>query len=490
MLNNLDFSEQQKSPGYSKDVDYLDFIRQQGPPLCWPSTFFPYQIQGIEALVSMRALLLADDMGLGKTVQAIAAMRILISARQAERALIVVPANLLTQWRKQIRLWAPELTISTIKGTPDERAYAWSAMAHIFLVSYETLRLDFTHNPLSPPRRHIWDIVVLDEAQKIKNRDSETSYKCKMLPRRRAWALTGTPLENKLDELASILEFTQPLEPDARYVKFLPGSLMFSKHKELQLRRKKAEVLEQLPPKLVNTVTLSLSHRQRDSYLKAEREGILQLQERGQSIRIQNVLELILRLKQICNFCPQTGLSAKIDDLRARLNTLTAEGHKALVFSQFVDSKYGVAAVAAKLKDFNPLVYTGSLNQCQKDNVVKRFKSESQNKVLILSLRAGGQGLNLQEASYVFHFDHWWNPAVEHQAEDRSHRLGQTYPVTVYKYICEDTVEERIERILEQKQRLFDELVDDVTLDLQEHLSEAELYGLFGLKPPTQPAHH
>ena len=169
MSNNLESSEQRKNPEYSKDFDYLDFIRQ-GPALCWPSTFFPYQIQGIEALVSMRALLLADDMGLGKTVQAIAAMRILISAQQAERALIVVPSNLLTQWRKQIRLWAPELTISTIRGTPGERAYAWSAMAHIFLVSYETLRIDFTHNPLSPPRRHIWDIVVLDEAQKIKNR--------------------------------------------------------------------------------------------------------------------------------------------------------------------------------------------------------------------------------------------------------------------------------------------------------------------------------
>jgi hypothetical protein len=146
---------------------------------------------------------------------------------------------------------------------------------------------------------------------------------------------------------------------------------------------------------------------------------------------------------------------------------------------------HGARAIATRLQDFNPLVYTGDLRSAERDRVIEDFRSNPDHRVLVLSLRAGGVGLNLQEASYVFHFDRWWNPAVERQAEDRSHRLGQLSPVTVYRYICEGTIEERIDAVLRQKQALFDRLVDDVTIDLRRNLTQDELFGLFGLEPPA-----
>jgi HJR/Mrr/RecB family endonuclease len=454
-------------------------------PLEWHGTLFPYQVEGVQVLLSRHALLLADDMGLGKTIQAVAALRILAIQRRMEAALVIVPASLLAQWRKEIRTWAPELRTSTIHGPAPERAYQWSAPAHVYLTTYETLRSDFTDNPASPPRKRIWDVVILDEAQKIKNRDAEVSRKCKLLTRRRAWALTGTPLENRLDDLASILEFVYPFHEGESPVRLLPDSRLLERHRNLRLRRKKTEVLTQLPPKTTSHIVLPLTDSQSETYKRAEEQGILQLREMGEEVRVENVLELILRLKQICNFCPRTGQSAKLDDIRERLSTLEAEGHRGLIFSQFTDPQFGVDAIASGLEDFRPLRYTGALSSPQRQAVIQAFKMDRSRTLLVLSLRAGGQGLNLQEASYVFHFDRWWNPAVEHQAEDRSHRLGQFLPVHVYKYTCEGTIEERIEQILQRKQSLFDEVVDDVSIDLKAHLSAEELFSLFSLTPPA-----
>ncbi len=459
-------------------------------PVEWPASFFDFQLDGIRALLSADALLLADDMGLGKTVQAVAAIRILTLQGRIERTLLVVPAGLIVQWRKAIHLWAPELRVSTVRGLQTERAWQWASPAHVYLTSYETLREDFTSNSQSPPRKATWDAVVLDEAQKIKNRETEVSRKCKLLFRRRAWALTGTPLENSVDDLASIVEFVAPLADGATPEKLFAGPALLERHRALQLRRKKIDVLPQLPPKLISEVTLALAGEQRETYERAERDGILRLREQGQEVRIENVLELILRLKQICNFSSATGGSAKLDDLTERLHTLTAEGHRALVFSQFTDERHGARAIAARLQRFQPLVYAGDLSTTERDRVIEEFKRKLDHKVLVLSLRAGGQGLNLQEASYVFHFDRWWNPAVEHQAEDRSHRMGQVFPVNVFKYLCEDTIEQRIDEILKRKQSLFDELVDDVSIDLRARLNNEELFGLFGLAPPSSSKSH
>ena len=453
--------------------------------IAWPHELFPYQRNGIEALLTRPQLLLADDMGLGKTVQAVAALRLLFHLGRIEAALLVLPVGLISLWRRTLREWAPELRTSTIRGPSSERAWQWRAAAHLYLTSYEALRQDLTENPQSPPRRRLWDVVVLDEAQRIKNADTAVSAACKRLPRRRAWALTGTPLENRIDDLASICEFLLPWREERPPPVLAAGPGLLERHASLQLRRRKADVLAQLPPKTVVEIPLRLAPVQRASYLRAEREGVIHLRDLGRDVRITHVLELIQRLKQICNVCPESGCSTKLEDLGARLETLSAEGHRALIFSQYVREPYGVRALARRLARFRPLVYVGALPPEERDRVVARFRTTPESTALILSLRAGGQGLNLQEASYVFHFDRWWNPAVERQAEDRSHRFGQGLPVTVYKYVCEDTIEERIDEILRRKQALFDELVDGVSIDPRARLSSEDLFGLFDLEPPA-----
>ena len=426
----------------------------------------------------MDRLLLADDMGLGKTIQAVAAMRILRTRREIDSCLVVAPASVLDQWRREITKWAPELSAIIIRGSAADRSWQWSAERDVNLVSYDTLRSDFGHKSQSPVRR-TWDVVIADEAQRIKNRN-DTSNALKGLRRVRSWALTGTPIENHEEELASILEFVDHdvKSPPKRY---RPGPELLNRHRELQLRRKKGDVLEDLPPKQVTKLTIDLHPKQRASYDKAERDGIIYLKSLGAEVGIVHVLELIVRLKQICNADPKTGESSKLSDINDRIQQLSAQGHKALVFSQYTSDTSGVAAAARYLSEFNPLTLTGDMPQHERTAVIDRFKTRDEHKVMALSLRAGGLGLNLQEASYVFHLDRWWNPAIERQAEDRSHRIGQTVKVNVIKYSCAGTIEERIDQILERKQELFDQLIDDVSLDLSTQLSREELFGLFGL---------
>ena len=452
-----------------------DIVQYQ---LTWTGELMPFQQEGVQAFLDNHRLLLADDMGLGKTIQAIAALRILKARDELTTCLVAAPASILDQWRREIDKWAPELTAIIIRGPKSERRWQWQSKRDVKLISYDMLRAEYSDRQ-SPAFSLHWNVAVADEAQRIKNRN-ETSRALKSLRRTRSWALTGTPIENHEEELASILEF---VDHDGRGTppRYVPGVALRSRHSQLQLRRKKGDVLENLPPKQITMVPIELTPRQRISYDRAERDGIVYLKSLGTEVGIQHVLELITRLKQICNADFQTGESCKLEDIKDRLGQLTAQGHRALIFSQYTSDSSGVAAAANYLRGFNPLTLTGQDHTSNRPAIIEQFKTNDKHKALILSLRVGGLGLNLQEASYVFHLDRWWNPAVERQAEDRTHRMGQTVKVNVIKYSCINTIEQRIDEILVRKQELFDQLVDDVSLSLSAKLTREELFGLFGL---------
>ena len=425
----------------------------------WRAPLPRYQQVGIARLLAEPGVLLADEMGLGKTIQAIGALRVLLQRGAQGPALVVVPTGLVLQWRRQLREWAPELTLSTCIGAPEERRQRWSAPAQVYLTGFDALRGDMALPTPYGPRRRLWQVVVADEAQRIKNAHTAIAATVKALPRCRAWALTGTPLENRPDDAVSILDFVAPGLCD-------PTEMVAGLRKALslvQLRRRRADVLPELPPKTVFEIAPDLLPDQRAAYDIAQSEGLVWLRSLGAELRVTHVLELILRLKQICNACPRTGVSAKLNDLTRRLHDVVGAGQKALVFTQFVAAPFGAEAIARALKPLNPLLLTGRMSAAARDDALALFAADPSRGVLVSSLRAGGVGLNLTAASVVFHFDRWWNPAVETQAEDRAHRIGQTRPVHVFAYLTPDSIEQRIGEILDEKRALFADIIDGVT---------------------------
>ena len=427
----------------------------------WRSPLAPYQRAGIARLLAQPGVLLADEMGLGKTIQAIGALRVLLQHGTPGPALVVVPTGLVLQWRRQFREWAPELTLSTCIGVPEERRQRWLTPAQVYLTGFDALRGDMALPAPYGPRRRLWQVVVADEAQRIKNAHTAIAATVKALPRRRAWALTGTPLENRPDDTVSILEFVAPgLCDPAEMVAGLRKALSL-----VQLRRRRADVLPELPPKTVFEIAPDLLPVQRAAYDIAHCKGLVWLRSLGTELRVAHVLELILRLKQICNACPRTGASAKLADLVRRLDIVAGAGEKALVFTQFVAMPFGAEALARALKPLNPLLLTGRMSAAARDDAMSQFATDPDRHVLVCSLRTGGVGLNLTAASVVFHFDRWWNPAVETQAEDRAHRIGQTHPVQVFAYLTPDSIEQRIGEILDKKRALFADIIDGVATD-------------------------
>ena len=452
----------------------LDNLPDRPFGLAWRHPLPAYQQVGIARLVR-GSVLLADDMGLGKTIQAIGALRVL--GVEAVPAMVVAPAGLVLQWRAQLRAWAPELRLSTVLGSVEERVLAWRRAADVYLTSYESLRADILLAPPNGPRARAWAVVIADEAQRMKNAETDTARTVKRLRPRRAWALTGTPLENRVDDLVSILDFVAPGRFNRRHMMVGFRRLL----DEMQLRRRRADVLFDLPPKTGFTIDPGLTPSQQSAYDVAEREGIVWLRSLGARVTVANVLELLLRLKQICNAAPESGESGKLDDLERRIEQVAAAGEKALVFSQFVAAPFGVQAIATRLRRFAPLILSGGQDAVTRAAVLTRFAEEEHRRVLVLSLRAGGVGLNLTAASVVFHFDRWWTAAVEQQAEDRAHRMGQTRPVQVFAYVCGETVEERIAEIIAHKQTLFDLFVDGVETESLARLDLGDLLRAVGV---------
>ena len=447
--------------------------------LDWRAPLLAYQQEGIARLLAAPGLLLADEMGLGKTIQAIGALRVLLR-QQPGAALVVVPAGLVLQWRRHLRDWAPELSLATCVGPAAERRQRWQAAARVFLVGYDALRGDLALPGPHGPRHRRWEVVVADEAQRIKNAGTDIAATLKALPRRRAWALTGTPLENSPDDTLSILDFVAPGHVDPRALfAGLRRTLA-----EVQLRRRRAEVLPDLPPKSVFTLAPDLTPSQRAAYAVAEHDGLVWLRALGARVQVVHVLELILRLKQICNACPESGASAKVADLRRRLLSVAAGGEKALVFSQFVAEPFGAEMLLRTLAPLRPMLLTGRMTPAAREAAVAEFAADPRRHVLIASLRAGGVGLNLTAASVVFHFDRWWNPAVETQAEDRAHRIGQTRPVQVFGYLTPDSIEQRIADILAEKRALFSEFIDGVATAALRRLDMPTLLRAAGMTTP------
>jgi SNF2 family DNA or RNA helicase len=446
-----------------------------GQALDFPFRPFAYQFDGVAFLYARYAAILADEMGLGKTMQAITAIRLLLHAGELRTVLLVCPKPLVTNWQREFQLWAPELPLTVIEGEQNKRLWQWRQPdGPVKLANYELLQRD--REVLGEPTVR-FDLVVLDESQRIKNRDCTTSQAVRSIARSRSWALTGTPVENSTDDLVGIFEFLSPgyLSPTMKPRRM--GKLAV----DYVLRRTKDRVLAELPAKMFRDANVTLTPEQRETYRLAEDEGVLRLTELGQRATIQHVFELVLRLKQICNFDPATGASAKLERLTADLEEVAASGSKAIVFSQWVGT---LDKLARSLNDLQPLTYHGGVPQRQRERVLGEFKSSSARPVLLISYGAGGVGLNLQFARYVFLFDRWWNPAVEDQAISRAHRIGAAGPVTVTRFLAVATIEERINQILEDKRALFDTIFADIGPKAHLGLTRQEIFGLFRLNMP------
>jgi SNF2 family DNA or RNA helicase len=244
------------------------------------------------------------------------------------------------------------------------------------------------------------------------------------------------------------------------------------------LRRVKEDVLKDMPPKTIRDVTLELTPAQKDAYALAEKEGVVHLNELGDTITVQHVFELVMRLKQICNFDPLTGQSAKLEQLTADVAEVAASNRKAIIFSQWVEP---LERIADALADFGPLQFHGRIASAERQNVLERFKVDPDCHVILMTYATGSVGLNLQFANYVFLFDRWWNPAVEDQAINRAHRIGQKAPVFVTRFVTQDTIECRIAEVLERKRELFNELVAQNEPPERLGMTEQEIFGLFDL---------
>ena len=444
-----------------------------GKQLEVPFEPFPYQLEGIAFLMPRHSALLADEMGLGKTAQAILALRLMFHQGLVKSVLIVTPKPLVHNWCRELKLWAPDLPHEVFPQDPDLRRSAWKVSnCPVKLINYEALTRDAD---MAADPGIYFDVVVLDEAQRIKNKDAKTAQAVRSLHRSRSWALTGTPIENHADDLVNIFAFVDP----GRVPSDTPPKRIAQLTSDCILRRTKDDVQSDMPPKILRDLEVELTPAQRYAYDRAENDGIVQLNELGDTISVQHVFHLVMRLKQICNFDPLTGESAKLEQLMTDMEEVASSGRKAIIFSQWVEP---LLVLAKALDGFGTLQYHGRIPQAERTPILDRFKADPDKHVLLMSYGSGSVGLNLQFTNYVFLFDRWWNPAVEDQAINRAHRIGQRFPVTVTRFQAEGTIEGRIAGILEAKRKVFNDLLSQADKPANLGLTEDEVFGLFDIK--------
>jgi non-specific serine/threonine protein kinase len=452
-------------------------IKQQALPESFVGELRPYQKAGYDWLHFLREFkfggCLADDMGLGKTVQILVFLLSLRERGEAEHAdLIVLPRSLLINWQRETARFAPKLRVLEYHGNTRKDTSEFDQY-DLVVTTYGVMMRDI--NVLNKYRFHY---VVLDESQAIKNPVAQTSKAARALKSDYRLVMTGTPVENSSFELWSQFAFLNPgLLGNLEYFRREFGNPIERKSDENKaeflrkmvfpfiLRRTKLQVAPELPPRTERIIYCDMTPTQRKLYNRTRSyfRGVLMgmLASEGMDNSRMKVLEGLLRLRQICNHPAlmerdYRGDSGKFELLLETLDTLKTEGHKALVFSQFVEM-LKLLRTELDQRKFNYAYLDGATTDRQAR--VDEFQADDKLSFFLISLKAGGVGLNLTAADYVIHIDPWWNPAVEMQATDRSHRIGQEKPVFVYKMIVRDSVEEKILQLQERKQELVDSLI-------------------------------
>ncbi|MBR3762739.1 MAG: SNF2 helicase associated domain-containing protein [Lachnospiraceae bacterium] len=419
--------------------------------------------------------ILADDMGLGKTLQVIA---VLLAAKEAGKtgpSLVVSPASLVYNWSEEIKRFAPELTVGIVTGTQEERQKKLAGYYgyDVLLTSYDLLKRDIAYYE---DKQFLYQII--DEAQYIKNHTTAAAKAVKVITSKVRFALTGTPIENRLSELWSIFDYLMPgylygyetfhSEFEIPIVKFAEQEA-FDRLKRLTapfiMRRLKENVLKDLPDKLEESYYVKLEGEQQRLYdaqvLHMKQQIAMQNAEEFKQNKLQVLAEL-MRIRQICcdpSLCYDNykGDSAKLETCLELLKSAIEGGHRILVFSQFT-SMLDILQDRLDKEGIDYFTITGSVSKEKRLELVQQF-NEGHTPIFLISLKAGGVGLNLTGADMVVHYDPWWNLAVQNQATDRAHRIGQTKKVVVYKLIAKDTIEEKIQKLQEDKKSLSEQII-------------------------------
>jgi superfamily II DNA or RNA helicase len=481
-------------------VDRLRTAEEPEPfvePAGLHATLRDYQRRGVAWMAQLAELglggCLADDMGLGKTIQVIA-LHLHLSGRGRGPTLVVCPSTLLGTWERELENFAPDVAVRRYHGAA--RSLSDLGEDEVVLTTYGVVRQD--HRVLGEIR---WGLVVADEAQHAKNPLSRTARSLRTLPGATRIALTGTPVENRLSELWSILDWAAPgllgtLErfrqslavPIERYHDNEATARLARVTRPFLLRRRKIDpgIAPELPPKTERDVIVPLTTEQATLYQAVARETLARIEQAQGIERRGLVLSLLTQLKQVCNHPAQflhergplprrSGKLAALDEL---LDVILSEGESVLIFSQYVEMGRLIEAHLAS-RQIGSLFLHGGIGVRRREQMVEQFQAGEQ-QVFLLSLKAGGVGLTLTKATHVVHYDRWWNPAVEDQATDRAYRIGQDQPVQVHRLVTENTLEDRIATVIAAKRDLADSVVGSGEAWLSE-LSDTDLTELVEL---------
>ncbi|AEJ42973.1 DEAD/DEAH box helicase [Alicyclobacillus acidocaldarius] len=477
------------------------------PPASLRGALRHYQEQGYAWLIHLRKLgiggCLADDMGLGKTVQMIAYwLRVKERGEASGPHLLVCPTSLVANWKAEIERFAPDLSVYVHHGPARNLDRAFADPVDLVITTYGTLLRDG-----EVFRRRAFDCVTIDEAQVVKNASTQQARALRALTSRHRVALTGTPVENRLDELWSLMDFLNPgYLGSLRWFRTTFGSIAEGRDlsgvrmRQLQLllrpvllRRRKSDpaIAPELPEKWEVEERALLTAEQAAIYQALVDQMFAQIARGPSAIaRRGAILTTLLRLKQVCDHPalisggrPSAKRSGKLRSLLDLLRVVVDGGEAALIFTQFREMGEMLCKAVEDELGFRPPFLHGGMSAKARGEIVEQYQTKRMaSPVLVLSLRAGGVGLNLTRANHVFHYDRWWNPAVEDQATDRAYRIGQSRGVEVHKMICAGTLEERIDEMLRAKRALSD-VVSRVSEDWVTELDDEALYELFALNP-------